>query len=216
MDNPGRKQAARRPVSRVLFALWARDDHSSGTRIAACLTRPTRAAGRKCPCVTDPGLSRDRPPAAPIRSCSRWGLPCRRCHQKRGALLPHRFTLAGSANDAGGLFSVALSLGSPPPAVSRHRISVEPGLSSTRALIALACALVIGPCSGRPAVWRGRDALAGEARQRECCNSVAGQGSVRPSRPLAGDGGGHTNGHGPVGFKRSAGGAVHRQHARRL
>ncbi len=31
---------------------------------------------------------------------------------------------------AGGLFSVALSLGSPPPAVSRHRIPVEPGLSS--------------------------------------------------------------------------------------
>jgi hypothetical protein len=30
----------------------------------------------------------------------------------------------------GGLFSVALSLGSPPPAVSRHRIPVEPGLSS--------------------------------------------------------------------------------------
>ncbi len=33
---------------------------------------------------------------------------------------------------SGGLFSVALSLGSPPPAVSRHRISVEPGLSSTK------------------------------------------------------------------------------------
>jgi hypothetical protein len=32
---------------------------------------------------------------------------------------------------AGGLFSVALSLGSPPPAVGRHRIPVEPGLSST-------------------------------------------------------------------------------------
>ena len=32
---------------------------------------------------------------------------------------------------SGGLFSVALSLGSPPPAVSRHRIPVEPGLSST-------------------------------------------------------------------------------------
>src|SRR5690348_1669108 len=30
----------------------------------------------------------------------------------------------------GGLLSVALSLGSPPPAVSRHRISMEPGLSS--------------------------------------------------------------------------------------
>ena len=31
---------------------------------------------------------------------------------------------------AGGMFSVALSLGSPPPAVGRHRIPVEPGLSS--------------------------------------------------------------------------------------
>ncbi len=30
----------------------------------------------------------------------------------------------------GGLLSVALSLGLPPPAVSRHRVSVEPGLSS--------------------------------------------------------------------------------------
>jgi len=37
---------------------------------------------------------------------------------------PERFRLAG------GLFSVALSLGSPPPAVNRHRIPVEPGLSS--------------------------------------------------------------------------------------
>src|ERR1700757_3293546 len=30
----------------------------------------------------------------------------------------------------GGVISVALSLGSPPPAVNRHRLSVEPGLSS--------------------------------------------------------------------------------------
>jgi len=30
----------------------------------------------------------------------------------------------------GGLFSVALSLGFPPPGVTRHRISMEPGLSS--------------------------------------------------------------------------------------
>ncbi len=31
---------------------------------------------------------------------------------------------------AGGLFSVALSLGSPPPDIIRHRMSMEPGLSS--------------------------------------------------------------------------------------
>jgi len=34
------------------------------------------------------------PLAVPIRSCSRWGLPCRRRCRRRGALLPHRFTLA--------------------------------------------------------------------------------------------------------------------------
>jgi len=33
----------------------------------------------------------------------------------------------------GGSFSVALSLGSPPPGVIRHRMSMEPGLSSPAA-----------------------------------------------------------------------------------
>jgi len=53
-----------------------------------------------------PGASRDRPgrrrgsalgpqgPAVPTWSCSRWGLPCRRRCRRRGALLPHPFTLA--------------------------------------------------------------------------------------------------------------------------
>ena len=35
-----------------------------------------------------------------------------------------------SGAPAGGLLSVALSLGSPPPGITRHRVSVEPGLSS--------------------------------------------------------------------------------------
>ena len=47
---------------------------------------------------------------------------------------------------AGGLLSVALSLGSPPPGVTRHRVSVEPGLSSLAA--------VAHNRSGHPAVWR--------------------------------------------------------------
>jgi len=37
---------------------------------------------------------RPGPPAAPTWSCSRWGLPCRRRCRRRGALLPHHFTLA--------------------------------------------------------------------------------------------------------------------------
>ena len=42
----------------------------------------------------------------------------------------HPYPQSVSGPDAGGLLSVALSLGSPPPGVTRHRISVEPGLSS--------------------------------------------------------------------------------------
>ena len=64
----------------------------------------------------------------PIWHCSRWGLPCRPCCQGRGGLLPHRFTL--TCTNAGGLFSVALSLGFPRPGITRHRRFVESGLSS--------------------------------------------------------------------------------------
>ena len=41
---------------------------------------------------------------------------------------PHRAD--GKPFFAGGSISVALSLGSPPPDVIRHRVSMEPGLSS--------------------------------------------------------------------------------------
>ena len=86
------KESARRPVSRVLSDI------------------PCGAPGRPflwdahccAPRATNPGDGAEAPlhqrframPAAPIRSCSRWGLPCRPCCQGRGALLPHRFTLA--------------------------------------------------------------------------------------------------------------------------
>src|SRR5581483_5832953 len=36
-----------------------------------------------------------------IWSCCRWGLPCRRCHHRRGALLPHHFTLTGGKDEGG-------------------------------------------------------------------------------------------------------------------
>jgi hypothetical protein len=61
-----------------------------------------------------PPRLREEARAVPIRSCSRWGLPCRFRCRKRGALLPHRFTLTPPSPlrvSAGGLLSVALSLG---------------------------------------------------------------------------------------------------------
>lgn len=118
------KEKARGPVSRVLStSLRWMGDHSSRTGLAPGLQQSTRTTGRSSPC------------AVPIRSCSRWGLPCRSRCRARGALLPHPFGLARNRQKnlegpPGGLLSVALSLGSPPPGVTRHRYSLEPGLSS--------------------------------------------------------------------------------------
>jgi len=77
---------ARRSVSRVLFP--------PKRAMAIHLGRPSPDASRD-----PPGRRRGNPPAGlrpravPIRSCSRWGLPCRRRCRRRGALLPHPFTL---------------------------------------------------------------------------------------------------------------------------
>ena len=127
-----REENVSRPVSRVL---------SGG-----CPPRRPFIWGdaRTSPRATNPGSGLDPDsaprfparPAAPIWSCSRWGLPCHLCCQRRGALLPHHFTLAVLPKQNGGLISVALSLGSPPAAVSRHRGSMEPGLSSAAGCIA--------------------------------------------------------------------------------
>ena len=86
---------ASRPVSRVLYGRDSsprRDGHSSRTPVAGRLEQPTRAAR-----PTDKALRRENAPrVAPIRFCSRRGLPCRRRYRPRGALLPHPFTLAFS------------------------------------------------------------------------------------------------------------------------
>jgi hypothetical protein len=75
-----------------------RDGHSSGTPVARRLKQPTRTAGSE----HNPETRACAPlRAVPIRSCSRWGLPCRRRCRRRGALLPHHFTLtAVNANTA--------------------------------------------------------------------------------------------------------------------
>ena len=47
-------QTACKPGS--VRAVLTRDDHSSGTRLTARLTRPTRTAGRECPCSDHPNV----------------------------------------------------------------------------------------------------------------------------------------------------------------
>src|SRR6187455_3344645 len=48
-------------------------------------------------------------------------------------LLRLALPISGAVYRRGGLLSVALSLGSPPPVINRHRVSMEPGLSSPAA-----------------------------------------------------------------------------------
>jgi len=74
----------------------------------------------------------------PMRCCSGWGLACRPCHQERGGLLPHLFTLAKGpvTRPPGGLFSVPLSVALGPPfrgnllrlAVNQHPALRSPDL----------------------------------------------------------------------------------------
>jgi len=55
------------------------------------------ALPRRLSCLPEPlsqGRSAASPLAAPIRHCSRWGLPCHRRCRRCGGLFHHRFTLA--------------------------------------------------------------------------------------------------------------------------
>jgi hypothetical protein len=84
------KTVSRRSISRVLSAscdagrpfLWDR------FRNLPRRDQPGRRNGN-----VPAGLCCHSRTAAPIRSCSRWGLPCQRRYRHCGALLPPRFTL---------------------------------------------------------------------------------------------------------------------------
>ena len=122
-----KRQPACKPGS-VWPGFWPRrDDHSSGTPVAGRLKQPTRAtrptdrprgrtrAHRSYSVLLPAGLA--MPPTLPPARCALTA-PFHPCPDG-----PHRPA-------SGGLLSVALSLGSPPPDVIRRRIRMEPGLSS--------------------------------------------------------------------------------------
>src|SRR5262249_17256605 len=108
------------------------DGHSSWTPVTGRLMQPTRATTRRSRLA-----SRNIPGCPPLLlglapggvfPAAAVAVDAVRSYRTISPLPP-----AGWPGRAGGVFSVALSLGSPPPGVTRHRTSVEPGLSSFRA-----------------------------------------------------------------------------------
>ena len=124
--------ASRKPNSvpaSAACAASAADDHSSS---------PHRCRGQ----ATYPEAAADGPSAAafaadlPIWSCSVRGFACHRCCHRRGALLPHLFTLAlrelgrGRIARSRGMFSVPLSFRVAPTGRYPAHCPAEFGLSS--------------------------------------------------------------------------------------
>src|SRR6476659_5128282 len=107
-----------------------RDGHSSGVMFAHCLEQPTRTASLTSPCgvIACANSPRCRPYSVllPVWFAMPFPLPDTRC----ALTAPFHPCCPLPFGWGSGSFSVALSLGSPPPDVIRHRMSMEPGLSS--------------------------------------------------------------------------------------
>jgi len=78
-SRPGRKPNSVPPKGWRPF-VWARPLLGGSSSLPGAYTGPEAGTGRGGPLL-------------PIWPCSRWGLPCRTCHQARGELLPRHFTL---------------------------------------------------------------------------------------------------------------------------
>ena len=173
-----------------------RDDHSSGPAVA-CGPRAANPGLWGRATLRAISVARSFPREAPIRHCSRWGLPCRSGCPSRGGLLPHRFTLSRGGPRVV-WFSVALSLGLPRPGVTRHRALWSPDFPR------VPCPCGVG-ARGHPALrarvgvtpgGRGRQPESGGRGRRR-----AGRRSRRRGRwPRGGSAGGR-----PQGAARAAG-----------
>ena len=107
-----------------------RDGHSSGTPVTRRLQQPTRTARSD---TIPKRFALTREALAPSLFGLAPGGVCRAAGVAAGAVRSYRTVSPlprSYATLRGGLFSVALSLGSRPPDVIRHRVSLEPGLSS--------------------------------------------------------------------------------------
>ena len=157
------------PISRILSLVVAHNWMTIHLKrlLPDTLSLPTRTVWGS----SIPVLRRE----VPIWHCSRWGLPCRLRCRLRGGLLPHRFTF--SPAHRGSLFSVALSLGLPPPGVTRHRAFWSPDFPRhcCRSHPAIRATLQLGASRGHV-----NGETAGKVRDERKINSVQWSGRSGP------------------------------------
>src|SRR3954453_5238293 len=146
------RAGAGRAVSRVLFPGVSRE-------MVICLGWPSPATSSSLPAAVPlPVRARDRcgHTSPLIWPCSDWGLPCHRCCQRRGGLLPHRFTLTQRL-----------------PAGRSVLCCPVRRLAAPRRYLAV-CPVELGLSSSRP---RDRPATIALDQQRQS-NSLAGEWSI--------------------------------------
>ena len=128
-EPPSTYQPAYKPGSVRPAVLGRRDGHSSGTPVTRRVKQPTRMTGPDGPTA--------RAATSFLFGLAPGGV-CRAASVAGRAVRSYRTVSPLPAKWQAVCFSVALSLGSPPPDVIRHRSSMEPGLSSPHRLSALA------------------------------------------------------------------------------
>ncbi len=128
-----------RPISRVLSTRFpVVDGHSSGACVATSFAQPTRATGRKKPRCRKASC---RPYSVLLRVGFAWPSPVAKAAVRFYRTFSPLPCVCPEAS-ARRFVSVALSLGLPPPGVTRHPNPVEPGLSSPAVLSNLAKAAI--------------------------------------------------------------------------
>jgi hypothetical protein len=177
-----RRMRGSRPISRVLSWTAIHLGRTSPLR----LLRPTREPPRAAGCGASAACSS-------IWSCSGWGLPCRRVLPPARCALtapfhPCRPPQAGAASGVGGLFSVALSVGSRPPGVTWHPALWSPDFPPRRRIrtrprsgcLADSLTVSVAPSPANPETNHRNRSLP-KSKSKSKSGSKSGSGSVSGS-----------------------------------
>ncbi len=145
--------------------------------VTSCNQPGRRLENMPCPGTFPPLPAGDARPAAPIRSCSRWGLACHPRYRGCGALLPHRFALTCRQGPRKGRAYRRFDFCATFPGVAPARRYLAPYFRGARTF------LTAFRQRGHPAIWRRSDRPGARPCQTRPATGRKGQ-AVRPAGKL--------------------------------